>query len=35
MKVLKFIGKFFSFIGIFLGVLLVVVYSAGLINGNL
>ena len=31
MKVLKFIGKFFSFIGIFLGVLLVVVYSAGLI----
>ncbi len=31
MKVLKFIGKFFSFIGVFLLVLLVVIYSAGLI----
>ena len=31
MKVLKFIGKFFSFIGVFLLVLLVVIYAAGLI----
>ena len=31
MKVLKYIGKFFSFVGIFLLVLLVTIYSAGLI----
>lgn len=31
MKVLKFIGKFFSFIGVFLGILLITVYAMGLI----
>ena len=31
MKLLKIIGKFFSFIGVFLAVLLVTVYGMGLI----